>query len=39
MLKVKNLSRAYKVKSGSDVYALNNVSLEFPKTGMVFIFE
>ena len=37
MLKVKNLSRAYKVKSGSDVYALNNVSLEFPKTGMVFI--
>ncbi len=37
MLEVKNLKRVYKVKGGSSVYALNDVSLKFPETGLVFI--
>ncbi len=37
MLEVKNLKRVYKVKGGKPVYALNDVSLKFPETGLVFI--
>ena len=37
MLEVKHLKRVYKVKNSEDVYALNDVSLKFPKTGLVFI--
>lgn len=37
MLEVKNLKRVYKVKGSDPVYALNDVSLKFPETGLVFI--
>ena len=37
MLEVKNLKKVYKVKNGKPVYALNDVSLKFPETGLVFI--
>ena len=37
MLSVKNLTKIYKTKGGEDVKALNNVSLDFPETGMVFL--
>ena len=37
MLEVKNLKRVYKVKNGEPVYALNDVSVKFPETGLVFI--
>lgn len=37
MLEVKNLKRVYKVKNGDSVYALNDVSIKFPETGLVFI--
>ena len=37
MLEVVHLKRVYKVKGGEPVYALNDVSLKFPETGLVFI--
>ncbi len=37
MLEVRHLKRVYKVKGASPVYALNDVSLKFPETGLVFI--
>lgn len=37
MLEVKNLSKVYKTKNGVDVKALDNVSIQFPETGMVFL--
>ena len=37
MLSVKNLVKIYKTKGGVDVHALDNVSLDFPETGMVFL--
>ena len=37
MLEVRGLSKIYKTKKGADVKALDNVSLQFPKTGMVFL--
>lgn len=37
MLEVKHLRRVYKVKKGASVYALDDVSLKFPETGLVFI--
>ena len=37
MLEVKHLKRVYKVKNSEDVHALNDVSLKFPQTGLVFI--
>lgn len=36
MLELRNITKAYKTKSG-DVRALNNLSLTFPSTGLVFI--
>ena len=39
MLEIKNLSKIYKstAKNGVDTKALDNVSLTFPETGMVFL--
>ncbi len=37
MLEVRHLKRIYKIKGGAPVYALNDVSLKFPETGLVFI--
>ena len=37
MLEVVNLSKIYKTKGGVNVNALDDVSLKFPETGMVFL--
>ena len=37
MLEVKNLSKVYKTKGSVNVKALDNISLRFPETGMVFL--
>lgn len=37
MLEVKDLKKVYKTKNGTDVHALDGVSLRFPETGMVFL--
>lgn len=37
MLEVVNLTKIYKTKGGLEVKALDNVSVSFPKTGMVFL--
>ena len=37
MLQTKNLVKIYKPKKGVPVKALDNVSLTFPETGMVFL--
>lgn len=37
MLKVSHLTKVYKTKGGADVKALDDVTLEFPERGMVFL--
>ena len=37
MLSIKNLTKIYKIKGGNDTVALDNVSIEFPEKGMVFL--
>lgn len=37
MLEVFHLTKVYKTKGGADVKALDDVSLRFPETGMVFL--
>jgi len=37
MLEIRNLTKVYKPKRGMPVTALNDVSLVFPQTGMVFL--
>ena len=37
MLQIKNLTKTYKAKGTRDVIALNNISVDFPSTGMVFL--
>ena len=37
MLEISHLSKIYKNKKGKDVKALDDVSLKFPETGMVFL--
>lgn len=37
MLEVKNLTKIYKLKGGVETKALDNVSITFPSTGMVFL--
>ncbi len=37
MIEIKNLTKVYKPKKGVAVKALDNISLKFPKTGMIFI--
>ena len=37
MLEIKNLTKVYKTKGGADVKALDDVSISFDKTGLVFL--
>ena len=37
MLEIKNLTKVYRSKTGESVRALDNVSISFPESGMVFI--
>ncbi|MBE6154387.1 MAG: ATP-binding cassette domain-containing protein [Firmicutes bacterium] len=37
MLEIKNLTKIYKSKGGVQVKALNDISVKFPETGMVFL--
>ncbi len=37
MLEIKNLTKVYRSKTGEEVRALDNVSISFPESGMVFI--
>ena len=37
MLSVRNLVKTYKTKKAESVVALNNVSIDFPETGLVFL--
>ena len=37
MLSVKHLVKVYKSKGGVEVRALDDVSVDFPETGMVFL--
>lgn len=37
MLSIKNLTKIYKTKGGEDTKALDNVSLDFPEKGMIFL--
>ncbi len=37
MLEIKNLTKIYRSKTGEEVRALDNVSISFPESGMVFI--
>ena len=37
MLEIKKLTKIYKNKVGTDVLALDDISLKFPETGMVFL--
>jgi len=37
MLEIRNLNKTYKSKTGESVKALDNVSISFPESGMIFI--
>ena len=37
MIELKNVSKIYKSKKGSDTIALKNISIQFPEKGLVFI--
>ena len=37
MLEIRNLTKVYRSKTGESVKALDNVSISFPESGMVFI--
>ncbi len=37
MLEIRNITKIYRSKTGEQVKALDNVSIQFPETGMVFI--
>lgn len=37
MLSIKNLIKIYKTKGGEDTKALDNVTVSFPETGMIFL--
>ena len=37
MLSVRNLTKIYKIKGGNDTKALDNVTVDFPEKGMVFL--
>ncbi len=37
MLEIKNLTKIYRSKTGEEVRALDNVSISFPESGMIFI--
>ena len=37
MLQIRNLTKIYKAKSGVEVKAVDNLSVDFPQKGMVFL--
>ncbi len=37
MLEIRNITKVYRSKTGEEVKALDNVSIQFPESGMVFI--
>ena len=37
MLEIRNLTKTYKPKKGVPVVALDNISLKFPDSGMIFL--
>ena len=37
MLSIKNLTKIYKTKGGEDTRALDDVTVDFPETGMIFL--
>ena len=37
MLEIRNITKVYRSKTGEEVKALDNVSIQFPENGMVFI--
>ena len=37
MIKFENISKKYKIKKGKEILALDNISLNFPNKGLVFI--
>ena len=37
MLEIRNITKIYRSKTGESVKALDNVSIKFPETGMIFI--
>ena len=37
MLEIRNVTKTYKSKSGTSVKALDNISITFPESGMVFV--
>jgi len=37
MLEIRNITKVYRSKTGESVKALDNVSIQFPETGMVFL--
>ena len=37
MLEIRNVTKTYRSKSGTEVRALDDVSITFPETGMVFV--
>ena len=37
MLEIRNVTKIYRSKTGEEVKALDNVSISFPESGMVFI--
>ena len=37
MLQIKNLTKIYKTKGGADTRALDDVTVSFPETGMIFL--
>ena len=37
MLEIRNITKIYRSKAGNEVKALDNVSITFPETGMVFV--
>ena len=37
MLQIKNLTKIYKAKGGADTKALDDVTVSFPETGMIFL--
>ena len=37
MLEIRNITKVYRSKTGEEVRALDNVSIQFPESGMVFL--
>ena len=37
MLEIRGITKVYRSKTGEQVKALDNVSIQFPESGMIFI--